>query len=60
MMQRSKINLKTLRKRCKAKGIPTITALAKEVNCARPVIYFALENPSRYSRVYREIMEVLK
>lgn len=59
-MAHPKSNLKRIKDRCRARKIPTITRLAELVGCSRPAIYFALENPSRFSRVHRRIMEVLR
>jgi hypothetical protein len=37
-----------------------IQDVADLVPCSRPVVYFALENPKRYSRVSRRLEELLK
>jgi hypothetical protein len=57
-MAGKKINSKNLRARCRAKGI-TISALAKQINRSRPAVYFAVENPSRYSLTYALVLEAL-
>jgi hypothetical protein len=36
-----------------------IQDVADLVPCSRPVVYFALENPRRYSRVSRRLNELL-
>lgn len=53
------VNLGNLRKRCRAHSL-TITGLAEQLGCSREAIYFALEKPSRFSRVYRLIQDKLK
>ncbi len=56
----TKINPKILRARAKRKNIPSITALAARIGCSRQAIYFALENPNRFSRAYEKIMEAIR
>lgn len=36
-----------------------IQDVADLVPCSRPVVYFAIENPKRYSRVSRRLNELL-
>lgn len=36
-----------------------IQDVADLVPCSRPVVYFAIENPKRYSRVSRRLEELL-
>ena len=56
-----KLSLASVKSRCKGiEGIGTITKLASLVPCSTPVIYFAIERPTRYSRVYSRILEILK
>lgn len=50
-----KRKLEKLRKR-----FGKIQEVADLVPCSRPVVYFALENPSRYSRVARRLEELAK
>lgn len=53
-----KINLKDLRARAAAKGIFTLSELARRAGCARPTVYFAVENPQRYSRVFKKLIAI--
>lgn len=55
---RKTVTLSNLKECCRKKEM-TVTALAEEIGCARPVIYFALERPGRYSRVYKAIQRKL-
>jgi hypothetical protein len=56
-MRQKKINPKDLKIMAAQRGIVSLAALARRIGCSRPVIYFALENPKRYSRVYGRILE---
>ena len=40
------------------RGIWSMTELAKQIPCSVPSLYFAIERPSRYSRVYARIREL--
>jgi hypothetical protein len=51
--------LDRLHARCREKKI-SIAGLARQIGCSRPVIYFALEKPHRYSTVTEKIEEALK
>jgi predicted transcriptional regulator len=55
----TKINPKVLREKARKKNIRSITALAAHLGCSRQAIYFALENPSRFSCVYQKIKEAI-
>jgi len=55
-----KITLRELRMRAAAAGFLTMGSLAARIGCSRPSIYFALERPSRYPRVYQKILEVIE
>ena len=57
-ISRPKINAKMVKAAAIPRGIPTITELARRVPCSIPSIYFALERPSRFSRVRRRIKEL--
>jgi len=57
-MAAERINAKNLKARCRARDL-TIVALARQIGRSRQAVYFAAENPSRYSRTYRLIQEVL-
>lgn len=58
-MAPAKINRKNLQRKCRNKGL-TVTALAQTIKRSRPAIYFALENPRRYSLTYNLIQEALR
>jgi len=47
-----KINIKMLREAAKKKGIRSISELARKARCSREAVYFAIERPSRYPRVF--------
>lgn len=47
----NKINLKAVRRHCLERGI-TVKQLAGIIGCSREAIYFAIERPERYGRVY--------
>lgn len=51
------LTIDTLRRRMAPKGIHTITALAKRIKHARPVVYFAIERPTRFPKVYEKILK---
>lgn len=55
---KTRVTKRNLVKRCTARGF-TVTSLAAKIGRARPVIYFALERPSRYTETYKLIQEVL-
>jgi hypothetical protein len=57
-MAAGRINPKNLRERCKAKNL-TVVALAKRIGKTRQAVYFAAENPRRFSRTYRLMEAVL-
>lgn len=58
-MATRKINLKEVRRRAAASGIFSIAALSRKVPCRRETVYFAIENPARYPRAFRRILEVI-
>lgn len=58
-MTLAKSNRKLLRQRAAAKGIFSISELARQVNCSREAIYFAIETPSRYPRVHKRLAKLL-
>lgn len=60
MTARKKINLKELKAGCERRGVKSIAALARQIGCSRPGIYFAIENPDRFSRLYEKILEAVK
>lgn len=53
--KKSSRKLKKLRER-----FGKIQDVADLIPCSRPVVYFAIENPQRYSRVAGRIDELLK
>ena len=55
----NKCKRKDLRQLAAAKGIFSIAELARRVGCSRTVIYLALENPNRYSRVQKSIVDLI-
>jgi len=54
----NKINKKSVKSACVKRGLGTITELAKQVPCSLTSIYFAMERPSRYPRVFARIREL--
>lgn len=55
-----KMTPRELRVRIAARGILTIGDLARQIGCSRPSIYFALERPERYPRVFEKILQVIE
>jgi hypothetical protein len=58
-MNAAKINRNLVRGKAATKGIFSLAALARQVGCSRPAVYFAIEKPSRYPRVHRRIVELI-
>lgn len=58
-MKEKKLTMRALRMRMAAVGILTVQELADKIGCSRESIYFAIERPTRYSRVYSKIQEVI-
>lgn len=57
---KTRINAKKLRTAMAKNEIFTIADLARLIGCSRPAIYFAMERPSRYPRVYAKILEAIQ
>jgi len=55
----SKMSPRELRLRVARHGFASLTELARHIGCSRPVIYLALERPSRYGRVSAKLDELL-
>ncbi len=53
------VTKRTLLARCRAKGFATVGAFARHIQRARPVLYFALEKPTRYRPTYDLIQKEL-
>ena len=53
------MSLEGVKALCALKRIRGITGLAKLVPCSREAVYFAIERPGRYGRVYQRIEEIL-
>lgn len=51
-------NSEKLRMQAAARGILSISALAKLIPCSRTAVYLALERPSRFPRVARRIKQL--
>ena len=58
-MSLDKINRNVIRKRAAAKGIFSISELARQIKCSRESIYFAIERPGRYPKVTARIEQLL-
>lgn len=54
-----RINIKEVRTRAAARGFLTVGAIARHIGCSRPAIYFAIERPKRYPRVFERLKEAL-
>jgi hypothetical protein len=54
----NKINIKNLRRSLDEKGEGSISELARRFGCSRQAIYFAMEMPRRYPRIYKKLQEV--
>jgi hypothetical protein len=55
---KSKITPQNLKVRCWKKDL-TVAALARRIQRSRQMVYFAVENPSRFSPTYQLIEEAL-
>lgn len=55
-----KINAKDLRAAGRRSGYRSIQHMADEWKCSREAIYFAMENPSRFPRVFKKITGVMR
>ena len=55
-MRPETINAKNLRDKCRANEL----TIARQIGRSRQAVYFAAENPRRYSRTYRLISEALQ
>lgn len=54
----TKVNKKNVRDAARVRGIWSMTELARRIPCSVPSLYFAIERPTRYGRVYRRIKEL--
>lgn len=59
-MSAEKINKNQLRRAAAAEDIFDFGHLAREFGCSRESIYFALERPTRYPKVYAKIAALVR
>jgi hypothetical protein len=55
----ARINAKKLRIALAKIEVLSIAAFARQIGCARPSVYFAMNEPENYPRVYKKILEVV-